>query len=119
MDHDAMNDHEMDAPIIASDTASVSYRITPDHPAFEGHFPGRPILPGVVQIHLCVTTAKQLTGRPWALSEIRRAKFVHPVLPGDTIVVKMSVKPNDLFDFTLLAPTGDLYAQAQLLLTPQ
>lgn len=106
-------------PVLASDRESVHYRIPADHPAFEGHFPGNPILPAVVQIHLCLAAALRLSGQARQLDEVRRAKFMRPVLPGDAVVVKMSPKPHDLFDFTLLSPGGEMHAQLQLLLTPR
>ncbi|HLL11948.1 MAG TPA: AMP-binding protein [Rubrivivax sp.] len=53
--------------------------IAADHPAFAGHFPGRPVLPGVVLLSL-VTQA--LNGRLGATPRIDNAKFLAPVGPG-------------------------------------
>ncbi|HZF79495.1 MAG TPA: CoA ligase, partial [Rubrivivax sp.] len=53
--------------------------IAADHPAFAGHFPGRPVLPGVVLLSL-ITQA--LNGRLGATPRIDNAKFLAPVGPG-------------------------------------
>lgn len=54
-----------------------------DHPAFAGHFPGRPIVPGVVlldQAQLLVAAASGLR-----VSGIAMAKFLSPVGPGEAL----------------------------------
>lgn len=53
---------------------SIALRVDPQHPAFAGHFPGRPIVPGVLLID-------------WALAALQDA---HPdlVLPGELGTVK-------------------------------
>jgi len=61
---------------------------------FQGHFPGMPIMPGVLVIealaqtggiycHLCGYTDKLC-----ALLKINNAKFRHPVFPGDVLSLK-------------------------------
>ena len=56
------------------------------HPAFAGHFPDRPILPGVVLLN----EAARLIGDALAaeaprLWEVERVKFLQPALPGDRL----------------------------------
>ena len=50
-----------------------------DHPAFAGHFPGRPLLPGAALLSLVV---RALQGRLGAAPCIDNAKFLAPVGPG-------------------------------------
>ena len=56
---------------------SGTLRIAADHPAFAGHFPGPPLLPGVVLLDLILAEAGIA-----ALRGITRAKFLRPVGPG-------------------------------------
>ena len=105
--------------LLANDATSVTYRVPADHPAFEGHFPGNPILPGIVQLRLFLLSANRLTGKEWKLKEVQRAKFLRPVLPGQTVTVKMNAKAWDQFEFTLLTPEGQIHTQAQLRLIPK
>jgi 3-hydroxymyristoyl/3-hydroxydecanoyl-(acyl carrier protein) dehydratase len=57
-----------------------------DHPSLPGHFPGRPIVPGVVLLDeaLAVVAANYGVTAPLRLL---RVKFVTPVLPGDRVAV--------------------------------
>ena len=64
-------------------TAESSWTVPADHPAFAGHFPSRPIVPGVVLLDHAIVLAGQLLGRPheggW---QVAQAKFFVPVGPA-------------------------------------
>jgi 3-hydroxymyristoyl/3-hydroxydecanoyl-(acyl carrier protein) dehydratase len=57
-------------------------------PYFAGHFPGRPILPGVALLALVVATLARDAGRPAALRAIPFARLRRPVLPGDRLALE-------------------------------
>ena len=71
--------------------------IDPEEPALRGHFPGRPILPGIFLIEAVAQTAGVMLGsalgtaappEPGAtplLAAVNRFKFLHPVLPGQEL----------------------------------
>lgn len=69
--------------------------IAADHPAFAGHFPGRPILPGVVLLDAAVhaltlamrTSSSTSEGSAQAVCQISAAKFLSPVGPGETLTI--------------------------------
>jgi 3-hydroxymyristoyl/3-hydroxydecanoyl-(acyl carrier protein) dehydratase len=59
--------------------------ITAGHPAFAGHFPGRPLLPGVALLAevLEAMLADPTTTQPWqGPHRLATAKFLAPVEPG-------------------------------------
>jgi 3-hydroxyacyl-[acyl-carrier-protein] dehydratase len=58
------------------------------HAGFQGHFPGRPILPGFLQIQL-VLDLLHLCGKPNGLSAIHGAKFLQPILPDQSMDVAL------------------------------
>jgi 3-hydroxyacyl-[acyl-carrier-protein] dehydratase len=72
--------------------------VTINEPHFQGHFPGHPVMPGVLLIEgmaqtagaLCVL-AQTLTGPPKLVyfMTIDNAKFRKPVIPGDTVEYHM------------------------------
>ncbi len=70
----------------ASGAWSMDFTFPPSFMGFDGHFPGRPILPGMVQIMAATLVAG--SGGPLALEKISRAKFSRIVEPGETIRVE-------------------------------
>lgn len=67
---------------------------------FQGHFPGNPIMPGVLQIEAMAQAGGVmiLSGYPdpenynTFFMKIENAKFKEKVVPGDTMVIKMELK---------------------------
>ncbi|MEG1759063.1 MAG: hypothetical protein RRY23_02295 [Alistipes sp.] len=51
------------------------------HPLFEGHFPGRPVLPGACQMHIIKELVEQHIGQPLNCRSVRELKFLSPVVP--------------------------------------
>ena len=62
------------------------WTVPADHPAFAGHFPGRPIVPGVVLLDHAILLAEALHGCvPAGGWRVNQAKFLSPVGPGETL----------------------------------
>jgi len=66
----------------------MQFSIPPDHPSLPGHFPGRPIVPGVVLLER-VLEAVAAHGGPDAGWRLPQVKFVRPLLPGQTATVEV------------------------------
>lgn len=64
---------------------SLPLPVAIDHPAYAGHFPGRPILPGVVLLDQAQRVVEQACGI--VISGIAMAKFLSPCQPGDALVL--------------------------------
>lgn len=73
----------------------VALAIDSDHPAYAGHFPGRPILPGVLLLAEALAAVESQSGRPVQEWSIASAKFVRTVAPGAPLtLVHESVGPD-------------------------
>jgi 3-hydroxymyristoyl/3-hydroxydecanoyl-(acyl carrier protein) dehydratase len=69
------------------------------HPALEGHFPGHPIVPGVVLLDLVITAFKKEQSRALNVHKIPWVKFLSPLEPGERIEFVFSIS-NDRVEFT-------------------
>ncbi len=75
---------------------SASIRVPDKHPAFEGHFPGRPLLPGVVLLERVIEEAGKLGDGPLKIRELPWVKFLAPLSPGDGATVRFRREPGIL-----------------------
>lgn len=74
-----------------------------DHPAFAGHFPGMPILPGVVLLDVVLHSIAAATGCPLHGCEIRSVKFSNPAYPGDELQIEHGIQPGGVIRFDITA----------------
>lgn len=80
-----MHDLEVTDLVVAQDGITGRVVIPADLPTFDGHFPGRPILPGVAQLQLVLSLLEHALERRVLLKSIRRMKFSSTV-PPDTVL---------------------------------
>jgi 3-hydroxyacyl-[acyl-carrier-protein] dehydratase len=84
---------EVDADLSCIGIKNVSF----NEQYFQGHFPNRPVMPGVLMIEGMAQTAGAICSRSTGLGHtpnvffltVDKAKFRKPVLPGDTIEYHM------------------------------
>jgi 3-hydroxymyristoyl/3-hydroxydecanoyl-(acyl carrier protein) dehydratase len=76
--------------------------ITAEHPALNGHFPGAPILPGVVLLDEMVRALEADTGDGRGHWRIGTAKFVRPVHAGETLTFGHERLANGSVRFSVL-----------------
>ncbi|HKF97678.1 MAG TPA: hypothetical protein VKB20_05435 [Steroidobacteraceae bacterium] len=82
-----------------------------EHPALAGHFPGAPILPGVVLLDEIVRALESgADGGHWRIGS---AKFVRPVHAGETLTLGHERLPNGSIRFSVLR-AGEPVAHAVL-----
>jgi 3-hydroxyacyl-[acyl-carrier-protein] dehydratase len=65
-----------------------SLRVGADHPALPGHFPGAPVVPGVVLLD-CLAAALQ-RWRGQRIGGLPQVKFLRPLLPDETAELVLS-----------------------------
>ncbi len=71
---------------------SIALTIARDHPAFAGHFPGRPLVPGVVLLDAAQRAIEAQEGI--VLTGIAVAKFHSPALPGDALLLDYTLSDD-------------------------
>ena len=71
---------------------TIALHVAPDHPAFAGHFPGQPLLPGVsllAEVLEAVLDTPELAAAIGPTPRIGAAKFLAPVRPGADLTVQL------------------------------
>jgi len=84
---------------ISAEQSAVGLKnVTANEPHFTGHFPGRPIMPGVLIIEamaqtaavlVIATTGKSAVNRLVYFMTIDQARFRRPVVPGDQLRIEV------------------------------
>ena len=85
-----------------------AWRVPADHPAFAGHFPGRPIVPGVVLLDHAILLAQGLLAAPPAAWQVGSAKFLVPTGPGDELIFAFTPRTGGGFAFSVRAGGRDV-----------
>ncbi|MCB1379796.1 MAG: 3-hydroxyacyl-ACP dehydratase FabZ [Alphaproteobacteria bacterium] len=76
------------------DSGTGIKNVTINEPFFQGHFPGRPVMPGVLLVEAMAQTAGALVlehlgddhaGKLVFFMSIDKCRFRRPVVPGDTV----------------------------------
>ncbi|HLC18443.1 MAG TPA: 3-hydroxyacyl-ACP dehydratase FabZ [Thermodesulfobacteriota bacterium] len=101
--------------------------VTINEPFFLGHFPGHPIMPGVLIIEAMAQVGGVLAFKSAGVNNqvvyfmgIDKARFRHPVFPGDTLDIKVEVtkRRGPIWAFKGGASVGEtLVAEAELMAT--
>jgi 3-hydroxyacyl-[acyl-carrier-protein] dehydratase len=81
--------------------AIVSLSISPLHPALAGHFPGAPIVPGVVLLDETLHALARDAGQPPLHCEIAAAKFHSAVRPGEALTLEHEPCPDGAIRFVI------------------
>jgi 3-hydroxyacyl-[acyl-carrier-protein] dehydratase len=74
--------------------------IPADHPAFAGHFPGMPIVPGVLLLDEAVRAISADTGHDGAW-QINSAKFLSPLGPGASVTIEYETQASGAIRFDI------------------
>jgi 3-hydroxyacyl-[acyl-carrier-protein] dehydratase len=106
--------------------------VTYNEPYFPGHFPSRPVMPGVIIIEALAQTTGILAFAsanviPTDQSRfyfvgIDKARFRKPVIPGDQLILKATVQRalKGIWKFETVALVGDAeVAHAEMMVAPE
>jgi acyl-coenzyme A synthetase/AMP-(fatty) acid ligase/3-hydroxymyristoyl/3-hydroxydecanoyl-(acyl carrier protein) dehydratase len=88
--------------------SALHFTIPADHPALPGHFPGHPIVPGVVLLDHAIDAIGAALNRPlhgWRLSA---AKFLSPAAPGEALDLAFDAAATGAIRFTVRAGERDV-----------
>jgi 3-hydroxyacyl-[acyl-carrier-protein] dehydratase len=84
----------------------LSLDIPADHPAYAGHFPGHPLLPGVVLLAEALAAVEAHSAAPAGGWAIENAKFLLPVEPGTALTLSHDASSSGVVRFEIHSPAG-------------
>jgi len=97
-------------------TPSETHSIPADHPALSGHFPGNPVVPGVVLLDRVLAVARSLDLGP--VSGLPQVKFLKVLRPGTGFRIEIGEPgPSGRRAFRCLGtqvPEPSIYCTGQL-----
>lgn len=100
--------------LVAGEYAAGRYTVPEDAWYLRGHFPGRPIMPGVLQVEalaqvgaVCGLAHPDFAGKLALFAGIEEARFKRIVVPGDTLDLRCSIT-------RLRGPVGKAEAEASV-----
>ena len=74
----------------------ATLRVPGTHPALPGHFPGRPIVPGVVLLQCVLDEAERWLGHAVSVRALPQAKFSAPLLPEQDAELELRLTADEL-----------------------
>lgn len=113
------------------DTSLVAIKnVTINEPFFQGHFPNRPVMPGVLVVEAMAQACGILSFRTqgtrpgdnsiYLFVGIDKARFKRPVEPGDQLRIEVAIarKMHGIWKYTAEAKVdGELACSAELMCT--
>lgn len=84
---------------------SSQWTVPENHPAFAGHFPGNPTVPGVVLLDIALHAITAATGIDLVKCEISTVKFLSPVSPNEHIFIQHTLLKTGAIQFEIFSNT--------------
>lgn len=83
-------------------------KIPADHPALPGHFPGHPVVPGVVLLASVIQALSRQHGRAVRVTGFPAIKFLAPLLPEQAFDVRLNAKAPGRTAFEIVSGAATL-----------
>jgi 3-hydroxyacyl-[acyl-carrier-protein] dehydratase len=102
-------------PNLADRTYRETLCVSADHPSLPGHFPGNPVVPGVVLLDAVAGALRRWSGH--RVQGLPQVKFLLPLLPGQSAQIELSLIAQGRVRFAVrcaerLIASGDLEISA-------
>ncbi len=82
-------------PGLEPDSWEAKFCFDPGLPLFQGHFPGNPLLPGVMQVEMANLAMTRITGAHYRVVGVKKAKFMGQIFPSDLITLHLAARDRE------------------------
>lgn len=90
----------------------IEVAINPEHPVFEGHFPGQPVLPGACMIQMMKELFQEVHQCKLEFKKGNNIKFISLVVPDEKVSLRFAIQtkklPDDLLSLTTTLYSGEV-----------
>ncbi len=106
-------------PLASADDGAITqtFRLAADLPCYEGHFPGEPVTPAVVQILLARIVLEDACGHGLRVGQVNGGEFRRVIKPGEPIDLRLCRTDENVYLATLTVE-GALAAKFRLTVEP-
>lgn len=73
-------------------SAAFTLHLAPEHPVWAGHFPGDPLVPGVVLVDWAVRLGQRAFGPLGRFQAVDQVKFLRPLRPGAVVELTLHLE---------------------------
>ena len=74
---------------------TCTFSVPGEFSGYRGHFPGNPILPGIVQLSFVRRLAERRLGRSLRLAGVKRVKYLRLVTPDMPVTLTLALEPGE------------------------
>ena len=109
---------------INNENIKIQIELNPKHPIFEGHFPGNPIMPGVLITEslaqagaIAILSKEENKGKNALFGGINKMKFKKQVVPGDRLKLEVKIikqKSSIGIGEAIATVNGEIVAKGEL-----
>lgn len=86
---------DIDNYLSADGRLAFRVRLDAAHPVYAGHFPGKPVLPGVCSLQIIRECLERGTGRRYRFTAIRECKFLGMIVPRKDTLLEIDIRLAD------------------------
>ncbi len=97
----------------------TQWTVPADHPAFAGHFPGNPTLPGVVLLDVALHSIATAIGVSLDICMISSVKFLSPALPNDELLIEHRLLDSGNIHFDIVCGPRKIASGRIMINSPQ
>ncbi len=87
---------------------NATIRLNANHGVYRGHFPGQPVVPGVIQLQIIKEMMEKGLEKTLLLEKVISAKYYSMIIPGETpeLEIFIQLKLTEEGDYKITAQIG-------------
>jgi len=100
---------------------SASIRLNPDHEVYKGHFPGQPVVPGVIQLQIVKEILEESLGQELHMGKVSSAKYLKIITPEKSgklqITIDYQKTDEDAYKVNAIIGSGEtIFTKVKMIL---